>query len=136
MSREEFEQLIQQNELAEWEQIYGDYYGSLKSEISRAFESGKSILFDVDVKGALAIKNAYPQETVLVFIKPPDVETLTHRLTNRKTESEAIIARRMERVAMELEKATEFDFIIVNNDLRTAVDATDSIVTQAIAATA
>ena len=132
ITRKEFEEKIRRDELAEWEQIYGDYYGSLKSEINRAFAAGTSILFDVDVKGALSIKKKYPMDTVLIFVQPPSIELLTERLRNRKTETPETFAKRMERVAMELELAPEFDHTIINDVLEKAIGAVDEIVKCAI----
>jgi len=132
ITEEEFEEKIRRDELVEWEQIYGDYYGSLKDEIDRAFAIGKSIILDVDVKGALSIKKKYPEDSVIIFIKPPDLETLRARLMSRKTESAATLNRRMERASMELEKAKEFDFCVVNDSLDKSVAAVNSIVEDAI----
>jgi guanylate kinase len=127
ITRDDFEKKIERNELAEWEQIYGDYYGSLISEIERAAAAGVPMMFDVDVKGALSIKKKYPERTILIFIKPPSMECLTHRLKSRKTETPETFARRMNRAAMELELANEFDHVIVNDDLAIAIDAADAI---------
>ena len=127
LKKEDFESKIQQGELVEWEEIYGNYYGTLKSEVDAALSRGKIMLFDVDVKGGLSIKKHYP-EALLIFIKTPDVETLKHRLTNRKTEDEGTLKRRMERVPMELELGEQFDFQVVNDDLQTAITKVDSII--------
>jgi len=127
LKKEDFESKVQQGELVEWEEIYGNYYGTLKSEVDAALSRGKIMLFDVDVKGGLSIKKHYP-EALLIFIKTPDVETLKHRLTNRKTEDEGTLKRRMERVPMELELGEQFDFQVVNDDLQTAITTVDSII--------
>ena len=127
LKKEEFESKVRQGALVEWEEIYGNYYGTLKSEIDRALSQGKVMLFDVDVKGALSIKKHYP-EALLIFIKTPDVKTLKERLTNRNTEDEGTLKRRMERVPMELELGGQFDFQVVNDDLQTAITTVDSII--------
>lgn len=127
LKKKEFESKVQQGGLVEWEEIYGNYYGTLKSEVDAALSRGKVMLFDVDVKGGLSIKKHYP-EALLIFIKTPDVETLKQRLTNRKTEDEGTLKRRMERVPMELELGEQFDFQVVNDDLQTAITAVDSII--------
>ena len=132
ISKEQFEDKIQNDGLIEWEQIYGDYYGSLKSEVDKAFNAEQSLLFDVDVNGALSIKKKYPNDTVLIFIKPPSIESLRERLMDRKTETPETFTRRMERVAMELERADEFDYCVVNDDLCTAITVADSIVQRAL----
>ncbi|CUT00338.1 guanylate kinase [Candidatus Kryptonium thompsonii] len=109
LSREEFEKKIQNGELLEWEEIYGNYYGTLKSVVESALKNGDILVFDVDVNGAISIKEKFPEDSVLIFIKPPNMETLKERLKRRKTESEEQIKRRLERVPMELEKAKYFD---------------------------
>lgn len=132
LSAEEFEEKIRRHELVEWERIYGWYYGSLKKEVDAALKAGVSLLFDVDVNGALSIKRQYPNDAVLLFIKPPSIEILMERLTKRKTENEETIRRRMERVAMEMEKAGAFDFCIINDDLQSAVRQVDEIIMSAL----
>ncbi len=121
LSREEFEKKIQNGELLEWEEIYGNYYGTLKSIVESALKNGDILVFDVDVNGAISIKEKFPEDSVLIFIKPPNMETLKERLKRRKTESEEQIKRRLERVPMELEKAKYFDYIFINDNLESTV---------------
>ncbi len=128
LSKKEFEERIRRDELVEWEQIYGDYYGTLKSEVSRALGAGTPMLFDVDVKGALSIRKCYPGNAVLIFIKPPSIEVLIERLRNRKTESPESFAKRIERVTMELRLADKFDHCIINDNLATAETEAEEIV--------
>jgi guanylate kinase len=104
----------------EWEEIYGDYYGTLRSEIDRALKAGRHLLFDIDVKGALSIKRQYP-DAFLLFIRPPSVDVLMERLRNRRTEDEARLVKRLARVPMELEKGAAFDAEVVNDDLQRAI---------------
>ncbi len=129
LTKEEFERRIKAGELVEWEEIYGNYYGTLKSEVDRALHNGRIMMFDIDVKGGLSIKQRYPDDTVLIFIKPPSVEALHRRLLDRKTEDEATVARRMTRVPMELEKGNEFQYQVVNDDLQTALAEVEKILT-------
>ena len=126
--KEEFQRRVQHGDLVEWEEIYGNYYGTLKSEVDRALQQGTIMLFDVDVKGALSIKKTYPNDSILIFIKPPSFEALQQRLLNRKTEDEATIRRRLDRVPMELEKGSQFDWQVVNDDLQSAVNKVDEII--------
>lgn len=132
LSKKEFERLIQNNELAEYELIYGNYYGTLKREIDRTIRSNKTMLFDVDVKGGLSIKRLYGENAVLIFIEPPSIAVLEHRLRNRKTEDEETFQKRMERVALELEMGTQFDFRVVNDSLPRAIDEVDTIIQKQI----
>jgi guanylate kinase len=128
LPRQEFERRIQAGELVEWEEIYGNLYGTLKSEVDKALSSGKAMLFDIDVKGGLSIKRTYPDDSVLIFIRPPSIEILEARLRGRKTEDEATFKRRMDRVAMELGMASQFDYQVVNDDLQTAIAEVNKLV--------
>jgi len=128
LTTDEFKRRVRQGDLVEWEEIYGDYYGTLKSEVDRALSKGTIMLFDVDVKGALSIKRTYPDDSLLIFIKPPSFEALQKRLLNRKTEDEATIRRRLDRVPMELEKGGLFDWQVVNDDLQAAISKVDEII--------
>ncbi len=130
LSKTEFQSRIKAGDLVEWEEIYGNYYGTLKSEVDRALGRGAVMLFDVDVKGGLSIKRVYPDDSLLIFIKPPSFEVLKERLMNRKTEDEATIRKRLDRVPMELERGNEFDWQVVNDDLQTAVNKVDEIIRQ------
>lgn len=128
ITKEDFEQKILNGELIEWELIFGNYYGTLKSEVERAIQSGHSLMFDIDVKGALAIKAKYPHHAVLIFIEPPSIEALMIRLKNRKTESKETLNNRLERVPMELEKGQEFHYRVINDNLEKAIDDVDLII--------
>lgn len=128
LTKEEFEKRIKADELVEWEEIYGNYYGTLNSEVEKALSAGRIMLFDIDVKGALSIKRKYADDSVLIFIKPPSVEILKARLSNRKTEDEATFKRRLDRVPMELEKGSLCDYQVVNDDLQTAIAEVENII--------
>ncbi len=132
LTEEEFRRAIEKNELVEWETIYGDYYGTLKSVVDEALENGKVLLFDIDVNGGLSIKKHYPDDTVLIFIEPPGIEDLKKRLRRRNTEGSEQFKRRIERVPMELEKGKSFDYSVVNADLDKAIDEVDKIVQKEI----
>jgi len=132
LAKEDFEQKIQQDELVEWERIYDNYYGTLKSEVETSLRSGTAMLFDIDVKGALSVRRNYPRDTVLIFIEPPSIEVLRERLVHRRTESEDVIRKRLERVPMELEKGKEFDHRVVNEDLDKAINEVDAVVRKAL----
>ncbi|WP_340077056.1 guanylate kinase [Leptobacterium sp. I13] len=121
LSLKDFKQKIKNDEFLEWEEVYRDnFYGTLKSEVQRIWNKGKHAIFDIDVVGGLDIKNAYPEQTLAVFIKPPSIEELKIRLKKRKTESEDKINMRVAKASIELATAPQFDFIIENNDLETA----------------
>jgi guanylate kinase len=127
LPRDEFEKRIAAGAFVEWENIYGNLYGTLKSEVDVALEQGKHLLFDVDVKGALSIKRVYP-EACLIFIRPPSVQVLEQRLRARLTEDAEALRRRLDRVPMELDQAVLFDRQVVNDLLSRATDEVDTIV--------
>lgn len=127
LTSEEFLWRRDAGEFVEWETIYGNYYGTLKAEVDRAMKSGRHLLFDVDVKGGLSIKRQYPH-ALTVFIRPPSLEILQQRLRDRKTEDVQTLARRLERVPMELELGSAFEHQIVNDELPRAIAAVQTIV--------
>ncbi|SDB63524.1 guanylate kinase [Flavobacteriaceae bacterium MAR_2010_188] len=118
-----FKQKIKAEEFLEWEEVYRDcFYGTLKSEVERIWSHGKHVIFDIDVVGGLDIKHIYPERTLAVFVKPPSIEELKIRLKKRKTETEDKINMRVAKASIELATAPQFDFIIENNNLDTALD--------------
>jgi len=127
LTKAEFRKKVASGDLVEWEEIYGDYYGTLKNQVEAALKSDRPLIFDVDVKGAIAIKKKYPQ-AVLIFIKPPSLAVLKERLMKRRTESEEAIQKRLKRVPMELEQEKHFDYTVVNDDLNRAVEEVEQIV--------
>ncbi|MFZ1461078.1 MAG: guanylate kinase, partial [Ignavibacteria bacterium] len=96
--------------------------------VENNLEENKSVIFDVDVKGALAIKNIYKDNAVLIFIMPPDIETLKERLKNRATESQEQINERIKRVDLEIGKTNHFDYIVLNDNLKNAVTEVNNII--------
>ncbi len=124
-----FSQKVEAGEFVEWEEVYpGKCYGTLKSEVERMWANGQDVIFDVDVKGALSLKNKYPDRTLSIFVKPPSVEALADRLLKRGTETPETLATRLERVRYELTFAEKFDRIIVNDNLETALAEAYSLV--------
>jgi len=120
ISEEEFVQKKDKGFFVEWEKVYDYYYGTDKNFVEETINNGKSILIEVDVNGALAIKSSYP-EANLIFILPPSFEELVNRLKNRKTETEEDLRKRIERARMELDLQTKFDFHIVNDNVEEAI---------------
>ncbi len=119
LSESEFKQKIDANEFVEWESFYGYYYGTLKSFVNSETEKGNSVLLEVDVKGAMKIKEVYP-EAISIFILPPSIEELKNRLINRKTETEEDLIKRFERAKMEIEFKKHFQYEVINDDLESA----------------
>lgn len=125
LSSEEFQQKIAENAFLEYEEVYKDnYYGTLKSELQRIWDSGKHVIFDIDVIGGLNIKKQYPEQTLAIFVSPPSVEELERRLRFRQTETEEKIQMRLEKAHREIAESHNFDVILKNYDLENAkVDA-------------
>lgn len=120
-SEEQFKQLIESNSFVEWEMVYtGKYYGTLHTELERIWDEGKSPLVDIDVKGALAIHDAYPDTSLSIFIQAPSLEVLQQRLELRGTETLHSLEERVSKAAFELGFASQFNRIIVNDDLDVA----------------
>ncbi len=127
----EFELKIKNNEFIEWERFYDYYYGTLKSFVDDNINNGKSVLFEVDVKGALSLKKIYP-ESILIFIDPPTYEELVKRLKNRKTESPEDLQKRIDRAKMELSYKHKFDYIFVNDELNKVYKSVKSLIKEII----
>lgn len=129
MTVSEFKQHIKNDDFLEWEEVYRDnFYGTLKTEVDRIWASGKNVLFDIDVVGGLRIKKKFPERTLAVFVKPPSVDELKIRLKKRSTESEDKINMRIAKASVELATAPQFDFIIKNYDLDTALNEAHNLV--------
>ena len=121
MSVSEFKQHIRQEDFVEWEEVYPDmFYGTLKDEVEAIRNSGKNVIFDIDVSGGLRIKRKFPEDTLAIFVKPPSIDELKKRLKNRSTESEEKIAMRIAKASAELATAPLFDVIVENSDLEVA----------------
>jgi len=129
ISLKEFKQHIKNHDFLEWEEVYRDsFYGTLKTEIERIWAKGKNVIFDIDVVGGLRIKKKYPKETLAVFVKPPSIDELKIRLKKRKTESEEKINMRIAKASVELATAPQFDYIIENKVLETALQESKELV--------
>ena len=120
-TEEEFQKLIEEDAFVEWEMVYtGKYYGTLKAEVQRIWSNNQSPLVDIDVKGALAIQDVYPDSTLTLFIQAPSLEVLRDRLMLRGTETPTSLEERVSKATFELSFAPQFDRIIVNDDIDVA----------------
>ena len=121
LTPEEFKTKIANQEFLEYEEVYQDrFYGTLKAQVERQREAGQNVVFDVDVKGGVNIKRYYGDEALSLFIQPPSVEELRHRLTGRGTDTAEAIEERLAKAEYELTFALQFDHVVVNDDLETA----------------
>lgn len=127
MTVETFFEKVRNNEFLEFEEVHGNYYGTLKFAVNDLLNQGYTVLFDIDVNGALRIKQQHP-ETMLFFIRPPSLEELKQRLRSRKTDDEAEIQKRLERLPLEYAKTPLFDYDIVNDDLIATVDQIEQLI--------
>ena len=129
ISPEEFRDRIAKNEFLEYEEVYHDrFYGTLKQQVERQREQGQNVVFDVDVKGGVNIKKHYGDEALSLFIQPPSVAELRKRLEGRGTDSVEAIEERLAKAEYEMTFASQFDHVIVNDDLQAAKQETLSVV--------
>ena len=126
---EEFTRKIANHEFAEFEMVYeGKYYGTLKSELTRITENNQVPLVDIDVQGALRLKKHYGENALTLFIQAPSIEVLEQRLKSRGTETEQSLNERIDKAKEELKFANLFDYIIVNDDLQDACEASKDLI--------
>ena len=130
LSKEAFEEKIRTGGFIEHEYFFGNHYGTLLDKTGEVIDSGTSILLDLDVKGAVNLKKIFPDNSLLLFIKPPGMEVLKQRLQGRESEDEESLNARLERARLELEYSDQFDQVVVNDDLERAVEAIATIITK------
>jgi len=131
IEKKDFLEKIEQGEFIEFECVFGrDYYGTLKSVINKYIGSNINVIFDLDVNGAISLKNVFKDFIVLIFIKPPDKQAVIKRLKNRGTENESQIAERLERFDLEMSKINEFDYVVINDNLLVAIEKVNGIITK------
>ena len=129
LTPEAFKEKIANEEFLEYEEVYENrFYGTLKAQVERQREAGQNVVFDVDVKGGVNIKNHYGDEALSLFIQPPSVEELRRRLEHRGTDTPEAIEQRLAKAEYELTFAPQFDHVIVNDDLEKAKQETLRVV--------
>ena len=119
---EQFEQMIRDNEIIEYDVYAGNYYGTPREHISRQCDEGIDCLVDLTVAGSIALKEIYGDNALTIFLMPPSMEVLEGRLRGRGTETDEKIRLRLSQAASEMERKDEFDHVVVNDDLETAVN--------------
>ena len=124
---EGFEETIRQGGLIEYAQYCGNYYGTPKDYVERQLQAGNNVILEIEIQGALKIKEKFP-ESLLIFVTPPGAEELKRRLVSRGTESEEVIAKRLARASEESEGIEAYDYIVVNDDLGTCVEEVHQLV--------
>jgi guanylate kinase len=127
LSREEFRRRVGAGEFAEWAEVHGELYGTLRDQIDAALHAGRNVLLDIDVQGGQEVRRHYP-DGVFIFVLPPSMESLEARLRGRGTDSEDRIRVRLENARREMELMKEYDYAVVNGDLATAQKQVASII--------
>lgn len=127
---EEFEQMIDENQLIEHARYVGNYYGTPREYVEKQLSEGKDVILEIEIQGALKIKEKYP-DALLLFVMTPDAKTLKERLTNRGTESAEKIASRLNRATEEAEGVEQYEYVVVNDDLKACVELTNQLIQSA-----
>ncbi len=122
-----FEQAVQRGEFAEWAEVHGQRYGTLKSEVEKVMAAGKHVMLDIDVQGARQLRQRF-LNSVTIFVVPPSVEALVARLMGRKTESDEALALRLRNAVSELAEAEQYQHVVVNDNLDHAVALVSAII--------
>lgn len=129
ITRERFQEMIRDNELLEWVEYCGNYYGTPRAYVEDELRKGRIVLLEIDVEGANNVKRQYPQ-CVSVFIMPPTLEELRSRITKRGTETPEVIEKRLQRAENEMQHSSEYDYVIVNQTAEEAADRFLEIIRQ------
>lgn len=126
-TKQEFEELILQDALIEYAQYVDNYYGTPKAYVEKQLSAGKDVILEIEIQGALKVKEKLP-DTLLLFVAPPSAEELKHRLVNRGTESMEVIESRLRRAAQEAKAMPEYDYILINDQIEECVDTMHSVI--------
>jgi len=134
INKQEFLHRIAKKEFVEFEEVYsGTFYGTLRTEIDRIWQKGKTVIFDIDVEGGLHLKRKYAQQALAIFVQPPSLDVLIERLTARATDNNEKLKERFVKAEKELNYAPKFDIILKNYDLQTACEEAEDLVRRFIA---
>ncbi len=131
VTKEEFLKEVENGDFLEWAEFNGNYYGTKQAWVERNLNKGKNLILEIETKGALQIKNKLP-DSVLIFILPPSLEELEHRLRGRNTEDEETIQGRLHEVRREIECSKNYDYTIVNDDLDNALEELERVINSII----
>jgi len=127
VTKEKFEESIEKGEFLEWAKFADNYYGTYKKTVEKALSEGKNLALEIDVQGAMQIKEKMP-EAILIFVSPPSIEELASRLKGRNTETEEVIQKRLSIAESEFKKKKYFDFEIINDNLDITLEELTNIV--------
>jgi guanylate kinase len=127
VSQEEFKQYVSQNKMAEWTEIYGNYYGTAKETIQREFDKGFDLFFDIDERGARQLSEAYT-DVAAILVLPPSLKALKKRLVERRTDDEETVRKRLNKAKEEIESMAWYRYVVVNDRFEDAVSKLKSII--------
>lgn len=127
LSREAFDAAVRRDEFAEWAEVHGNRYGTLRSAVEQVMAEGKHVMLDIDVQGARQVVQRF-LDSVTIFVVPPSAEALVARLTGRKTETDAALALRLANARLELAEAERYQHVVINDDLELAVRRVGAII--------
>jgi guanylate kinase len=131
LSIDEFKKKIDADAFVEWEEVYaGNFYGTLTEEVHRIWKEGKAVIFDVDVKGGLALKKYFGDQALAIFVKVPSLDVLESRLNDRGTETEESLSRRIYKAKFEMTFEAQFDVTVFNDDFTRSSADTVALVTE------
>ena len=123
-----FEKLLEKDAFLEYAKVYDHYYGTPKDYVFNRMDEGHHVMLEIDIQGAMQIKKAYP-DAVCIYVVPPSLEILSRRLRNRRTDSDEVIQKRLDKARTELDWIDKYDYLIVNDDLETAVSKAKAVIT-------
>ena len=123
-----FEKLLEKDAFLEYAKVYDHYYGTPKDYVFNRMDEGHHVMLEIDIQGAMQIKKAYP-DAVCIYVAPPSLEILSQRLRNRRTDSDEVIRKRLDKARTELDWIDKYDYLIVNDDLETAVSKAKAVIT-------
>ncbi len=127
LSHDQFQEKIRHGELLEWAEVYGNYYGTPRAYVEEVTDGGQDVILDIDMQGARSVREAYPG-AVSVFVIPPSMEALRQRIAARGTETPESVQRRLQEAPRWIQEGLTYDYVIVNDDLRSAVNHLRSII--------
>lgn len=127
LDKDHFLELVNHDGFLEWAKVHDNYYGTLKESVLEHMKAGEQVILEIDVQGALQVRNVIP-EAHLIFIEPPSLEELERRLRSRGTESDDVISSRMKTAEVELAQKMEYDIQVVNDDLEQAVNELTAVI--------
>ncbi|SON55364.1 Guanylate kinase [Hartmannibacter diazotrophicus] len=129
IEKSHFRSMAENNELLEWAEVHGNYYGTPRAPVEKALEAGRDVLFDVDWQGAAQIRDRMPDDVAAIFILPPSMAELRSRLTRRAEDADDVIEKRLVNARYEIQEWTRFDYVVINDDLEGAFNDLKSILT-------